>query len=130
MSGGGAQGHLAIIMTQVEYSAISAMPWAEPYTHGSTPLITDGTNAVDASQIARLHDEFRLIHANSNNVDQPLERIILEAYDNMYTSQFKDYLRQYESRSALEILMHLIQTYAFINPTPQDDGHNQLSRPN
>jgi hypothetical protein len=30
MAGGGAHGHLGIIMTQVEYAAISATPWVEP----------------------------------------------------------------------------------------------------
>jgi hypothetical protein len=35
----------------------------------------------------------------------------------MYTSQLEDYLLQYANRSALEILMHLKQTYGFINPS-------------
>jgi hypothetical protein len=45
------------------------------------------------------------------------KKLILEAYDNMYTSQLEDYLLQYANRSALEILMHLKHTYGFINPT-------------
>jgi hypothetical protein len=49
VSGGGAHGYLGIIMTQIEYSDISATPWVEPYNPGATPLIADGTNAVDAS---------------------------------------------------------------------------------
>jgi hypothetical protein len=31
MAGGGSHGHIGIIMTQVEYPAISASPWVEPY---------------------------------------------------------------------------------------------------
>jgi hypothetical protein len=34
-----------------------------------------------------LHDELRCIYTNRVNVDQALKRIILEAFDNMYTSQ-------------------------------------------
>jgi formylmethanofuran dehydrogenase subunit A len=30
MAGGGAHGHLGIIMTQVEYATISTSPWVEP----------------------------------------------------------------------------------------------------
>jgi hypothetical protein len=41
---------------------------------------------------------------------------MLEAYDNMCTSQLEDYLLQYTNRSALEAIMHLKQTYGFINP--------------
>jgi hypothetical protein len=52
MLGGGAHGHLGIIMTQVEYTAISTSPWIEPYNPNATPAIPPGTTAVDAAQIA------------------------------------------------------------------------------
>jgi hypothetical protein len=62
MVGGGAHaahGHLGITMNQVEYAAISATPWVEPFNPGAIPIIPPGTNAMDAAQIARMHDEFR-----------------------------------------------------------------------
>jgi hypothetical protein len=127
MSGGGAHGHLGIIMTHVEYAAISAMPWEEPFNHGATPIIPASINAVDAAHIARMHAEFRCIHTNRINVDQTLEHIMLEAYDNMYTSQLEDYLLQYANRSALEVLMHLKQTYGFINPTQLAENYNKMT---
>jgi hypothetical protein len=99
--GGGAHGHLGIIMTQVEYGAISATPWVKPLNHCSIPIIPVGTNAVDAAQIARMHDEFCRIYTNRINVDQALNRIMLEAYDNIYTSELEDYLIQYANSSAL-----------------------------
>jgi hypothetical protein len=111
MAGGGAHGHLRIIMTQVEYAAISATPWVRPYNPNAIHIIPPGTNAVDGAQIARMHDKFCRIYTNIINVDQALNRIILEAYDNMYTSQLEDYLLQYTNHSALEILMHLKHTY-------------------
>jgi hypothetical protein len=117
MAGGGAHGHLGIIMTQVEYAAISASPWVEPFNPNDIPIIPSGTNAVDADQLARMHAECRSIYTNRINVEQALKKLILEAYDNMYTSQLEYYLLQYANRSALEILMHLKQTYGFINPT-------------
>jgi hypothetical protein len=101
MSGGGDHGHLGIIMTQVEYSVISTMPWAEPCNPGATLLIAAGTNTVDATQIDQILDEFRRIHTKCINVDQALKRIILEEYNNMYTSQLEDYLLQYANRLAL-----------------------------
>jgi hypothetical protein len=79
----------------------------EPFNPGSIPIIPAGTNAVDAAQIARMHDEFHHIYTNRINVDQLLKIIMLEAYDNMYTSQLEDYLLQYANRSALEVLVHL-----------------------
>jgi hypothetical protein len=103
MYGGGSHGHLGIIMTQVEYSAISATPWVEPYNPVATLLIAAGINAVDAAKIARLRDEFRRIRTNHINVYQALKRIILEAYDNIYTSQLEYYLLKYANRLALEI---------------------------
>jgi hypothetical protein len=127
MEGGGAHGHLGIIMTQVEYAAISASPWVETYNHNATPIIPPGTTAVVAAQIARMHAECRRIYTNRINVDQALKKLILEAYDNMYTSQLEDYLLQYANRSALEILIHLKQTYGFINPTQLAEKYNKMT---
>jgi hypothetical protein len=79
MAGGGAHGHLRIIMTQVEYAAISATPWVKPYNPNAIHIIPPGTNAVDGAQIARMHDKFCRIYTNIINVDQALKRIILEA---------------------------------------------------
>jgi hypothetical protein len=72
----------------------------EPYNPNTIPIIPPGTNAVDAAEIARMHDEFHRIYTNIINVDQALKRIILEAYNNMYTSQLEDYFLQYANRSA------------------------------
>jgi hypothetical protein len=129
MAGGGAHAHLGIITTQVEYAAISATPWVEPFNHGAIPTIPPGTNAVDAAQITRMHDEFCRIYINRINVDQVLKRVMLEAYENMYTSQLEDYLLQYSNRSALEVLVHLKQTYGFINPTQLAENYNKMTAP-
>jgi hypothetical protein len=109
--------HLGIIITQVEYSCISGTHLAEPFDPGTISLIANGTYPVNAAQIMRLHDEFRRAHTTRGNANQALKRIILEAYNNMYTSQLEDYLLQYTNRSALDILVHLKTTYGFINTT-------------
>jgi hypothetical protein len=62
-------------------------------------------------------------------VDQALKHIILEAFDNMYTSQLEDYSLQYSNRSALEMLMHFKQTYDFINPTQLAENYNKMTAP-
>jgi hypothetical protein len=86
MSGGGSHGHLVIIVNTVEYAFITTMPWAETHNPGPIPVIAHDTDPVDAAQLVRIYDEFRRIHTNRVNVDQALKRILLEAYDKMYTS--------------------------------------------
>jgi hypothetical protein len=129
MAGGGAHGHLGIIMTQVEYAAISESPWVEPFNPNAIPIIPSGTNAVDAAQLACMHAECCRIYTNRINVEQALKMFILEAYDSMYTSQIDYYLLQYSNSSALEILMHLKQTYGFINPTQLAENYNKMLAP-
>jgi hypothetical protein len=129
MAGGGSHRHLGIIMTQVDYATISTSPWVEPYNPNAVPIIAPGTTAVYAAQISRMHAECRRIYTNRINVDQALKKLILEAYDNMYTSQLEDYLLQYANRSALEFLMHLKQTYGFIIPTQLAENHNKMTAP-
>jgi hypothetical protein len=129
MAGGGAHGHLGIIMSQVEYAAVTVSPWVEPFNPNAIPIIPPDTNAVDEAQLARMHADFCHIYTNLINVDQALKKLILEAYDNIYTSQLEDYLLQYAKRSALEILMHLKQNYGFINPTQLTDNYNNMTAP-
>jgi hypothetical protein len=129
MAGGGAHGHLGIIMTQVEYAAISASPWVKPYNPNAITIIPPGINAVDAAQFSGMHDECRRTYTNIINVDQELKQIMLEAYGNMYASQLEDYLLQYANHSALEILMFLKQTYGFINPTQLAENYNKMTAP-
>jgi hypothetical protein len=129
MAGGGVHGNLGIIMTQVEYATISTSPWVEPYNPSAVPIIPPGTTAVDAAQIAQMYAECLRIYTNRINVDQAIKKKILEAYDNMYTSQLKDYLLQYANRSALEILMHLKQTYGFIYPKQLAEHYNKMTAP-
>jgi hypothetical protein len=76
-----------------------------------------------------MHAECRHVYTNRINVDQSLKKLILEAYDNMYTSQLEDYLLQYANRSALETFMHLKQTYGFINPTQLTENYNKMTAP-
>jgi hypothetical protein len=129
MAFGDAHGHLGIIMSQVEYAAVSASPWVEPFNPNDIPITPPGTNTVDTAQLARMHAECRHIYTNHINVDQALKKLILEAYANMYTSQVEDYLLQCANRSALEILMHLKQTYGFINPTQLAENYNNMTAP-
>jgi hypothetical protein len=84
---------------------------------------------VDAAQLARIHAECSRIYKNRINVDQALKKLILEAYNNMYTSQIEDYLLQYANRSALDIIVHLKQTYGFINPTQLPENYNKMTAP-
>jgi hypothetical protein len=76
-----------------------------------------------------MHASYRRIYTSRINVDQALKKLILEAYDNMYISQLEYYLLHYANRSALEILMHLKQTYGFINPTQLAENYNKMTAP-
>jgi hypothetical protein len=68
MVGGGAHVHLGIIMTQLEYAAISASPWVEPFNPNDIPIIPPGTNAVVASQLSLMHAECCCIYTNPNGL--------------------------------------------------------------
>jgi hypothetical protein len=82
-------------MTQIEYTVISGTPCVEPYDLGVITRIATGTDPVNTAQIVRIHDEFRPIHMTHVNVEQAIKCIILEALNNMYTSQLEDYILQY-----------------------------------
>jgi hypothetical protein len=124
---------LATFFKEDQFSTIKPVnvytTWVEPYAKWAITLITTDTDPVNTSQILRLHDEFRSVHTAHVNVDQALKCIILEACNNMYTSQMEYYLLQYANRSAYDILAHLKTTYGFINPTQLAENYNNMTAP-
>jgi hypothetical protein len=84
---------------------------------------------MDAAQLARLPDESRRIDTTRVHVDQSLNSITLEAFDNMCTSQLEYYLLQYANCSALETVVHLCTTYVFVNPTQLAENYNKMTAP-
>jgi hypothetical protein len=92
-------------------------------------IIANDTDPADYAQLARLDDELRCICTSHVNVDQALNHVILEAYDNMFTAWLEYYMLQYANMSALEILVHLLNTYTFINPTQLADSYNKMKEP-
>jgi hypothetical protein len=60
-------------------------------------------------------------------VDQALKHIILEACDNMYTSQLEGYPPTTCQSPGTQ--MHLKQIYAFINPTQLAEKYNKMTAP-
>jgi hypothetical protein len=47
----------------------------------------------------------------------------------MHTSQLEDYILQYSNLSALEVLVHLKQTYGIINQTQLAENYNKMTAP-
>jgi hypothetical protein len=70
MAGGGAHGHLGIIMTQVEYAAISASPWVETFN----------TNAITIINPTQLAENYNKMTAPINFQD-PIEKLFKKIED-------------------------------------------------
>jgi hypothetical protein len=110
-----------------EYASISYIPLSEPHDPCLIPILAHSTYPIDAAQLALLNNDLKHIFTNRVNVDQALKCLLLDAYDNMYTSELEDYLLQYTHRSAPEILGHLRTTYDSITPIHLADNCTKMT---
>jgi hypothetical protein len=113
--GGGALGHLALIMTPAVYATISVIPFAAPGNPGPTPVIPAGnpTGAIISATI-RNHTEALRIWRLYNNVDKALKQQLIRAVTRMYIRTLEDPHIGFANVTTLMLLQHLLTTYGRI----------------
>eukprot|EP00978_Attheya_sp_CCMP212_P045820 scaffold361923_cov40-Attheya_sp.AAC.1 len=121
--GGGVHGHLALVLTAVEYLAVTGVAFVPPVQPG--PLVhAAATTAAQIIKTNRLHksatNKFQVYHA----VDQALRKLLIAATPEVFIRAIKDPLLGFGRVTTLAILTHLRTTYGEI--TPEDLDKNQL----
>jgi hypothetical protein len=116
--GGGNHGHLGLVMTRVEY--IVQTPGVSAYILPPKPDAT-ATNPADATPVAAqnimlAHAEDMRAYSLANNVDKACCKSILDAFDDKFLAARSDPVVRYANETALTLIKHLKDCYAFISP--------------
>jgi hypothetical protein len=91
-AGGGRHGHLGLLMTGGQYTAISNIPFGAATDPVPVALVLLDTEDIAAANTVRMHDEQKRAFNTHINCDEVEKKLILTAFPNMYTSALEDYL--------------------------------------
>jgi hypothetical protein len=127
--GGGRHGHLGIIMTNEEYFAIAVNLFPVPVSPGPSAPVVAGMTAAVIAETTRLYREATQVYRTSNNVDQAIKKLLIEAFDDAYLSALSSETVGYANCTSLQILTHLLTFYAMLAPTELTQNYERLNTP-
>jgi hypothetical protein len=127
--GEGRHGHLGIIMTNEEYFAIVVDVFPIPDNHGPSASVVAGMTAAVITELTRLHREATQVCRTYHNVDQAIQKLIIESFDDAYLNALSDEIVGYANCTSLQLLTHLLTYYATIAPTELTQSCDRLNAP-
>jgi hypothetical protein len=129
--GGGALGHLGLIVSDASYATIAPATedgpthWEIPSSPGRAPGNTDGT----AAQIgAARHTWDEAVHTYRTSVQQVLKKQIITVFEPMYFYVLNDDIVGFANITAHEMLDHLFTTYCNITAVDLENNFEQMRR--
>ena len=113
--GGGANGHLGLVLTDVEYTFVSAIPYVKPVHPGQLVIPPATTNYV-ATSMKEDHKEAIRVFKEAINVEQALIKQLGHALPELYLKRFRNRHTNSITETIPNILTHLFTTYGKITP--------------
>jgi hypothetical protein len=126
--GGGASGHLGIIVYESAYTIVAPtgengpILWVNPTTPGRAPAVIDQGTAEQLSAARHSWEEAVLTFRTYNNVQQALKKQFITVLEPMYLDILNDEMVGFTNIISREMLEHLFLTYGSI--TAVDLEHN------
>ena len=116
--GGGAHGHLGLVLTAADYALVSATPYIRP-NHPGTLTLPAGVGVTNLQQeIARdnLQENLRVFH-ECVNVEKALIKQLNQALPSEYLKQYRNVHSNTITASLLVILTNLFTRYGQVSDT-------------
>jgi hypothetical protein len=113
--GGGAHGHLGLVMTAQQYQIVSPVPYLRP-EHPGALTIPNGTARHLAEQMERDWKEALRVFHEVRGVEKALTQQVVAAVEETYLLSFKSRVTGQFNGNLLDILNHLLATYGEISP--------------
>jgi hypothetical protein len=123
LGGGGALGHLGIIVSVVAYEIVAPThPWADPAAPGWGPEVIAASTSAQISAARHFWEENVQTFCTYNTVEQSIKKQIITVFEPMYLDILNDDIFGFAYTSAREILDHLFLSCGSI--TDVDLEHN------
>jgi hypothetical protein len=116
-------------MTHNEYFAVAADVFLVPSNPGASSKVVAGMTAAVIAEMTRLHRDATQVYRTYHNMDQAINKLIIEAFDDAYLNALLDEVVGYENCTSLQLLTHLLTFYAMIAPTELTQNYKLLNTP-
>jgi hypothetical protein len=127
--GGGNHGNLGLMMTPVEY--IMQIPgvagYSRPPKPDATATIPAEATPVAAHNLILAHAEKMRAYRLANNVDKACCKSIRDAFDDKFLTARADPVVRYAKQTAISLITHLKECYAFISPIELVSNYERMS---
>jgi hypothetical protein len=125
--GGGANGHLALIMPDATYLARTGLAFNPPAHPGENPIHPPGATQAQINEINRLYYSALAEHSRFLTVAEELKKQLFAAVDKLYFRILADPLMGFADVSCQTLLAHLHATYGVIEREEIDANRDRLS---
>jgi hypothetical protein len=132
--GGGALGHLCLIVSDAAYAIIAPtgkndpILWTNPTAPGCAPAVLDQGTAAQLSAARHSWEEAVLTFRTFNMVQQALKKQIITVFEPMYLDILNNDMVGFANITARELLDHLLLTYGNITAVDLEKTFEQMRK--
>ena len=127
--GGGAHGHLGLLLGPATYLALTGDEFDFPDDPGATPTIPHGTTLANTNRIIREHTTLLKTFQECIRTDNALKQQIQDAFDPVYLRGLRNRHTAFANVRALQMVQHLYTNYGPITQVDLDDNYKRLNAP-
>ena len=106
--GGGANGHVGLIMKVTLYVTLSATAYVAPIEPPLTPVVPPTATSAARQHLRDQHAEEQRIYTNHVNMDDALKTQLLDAVEDPYVSELRIHYTGYMGVTTRDLLDHLM----------------------
>jgi hypothetical protein len=129
-TGGGAHGHLGLLMTDAAYIAISGgIPFVAPVHPGIAPVHAANATQFQITETNRQYEANVKIFNVFMQCCLKLKQQILAAVDHLYTQALEDEDFGYAQVEPIDLLDHLWDIYGTVTPEEIEKNRTRLIKP-
>ena len=123
--GGGAHGHLGIMLSATEYANVSLVNYVRP-VHPGILSIPAGTANYESTRLTNEHKELVRLNREANNVEASLLKQLSKALPELYLKSFRNEYSNTFTVDLQTILHYLFTTYGYITPEELQEQKDKL----
>jgi hypothetical protein len=124
--GGGAHGHLGLVLTPAQYATLSPTPFVRP-VFPATLVIPAGTTAVAAANMERTYKEEIRLFREVMGVENALKQQLNKAVGSAFLDAIRDPITFVLQGTIADNLAFLVNTYGNVTPESLNDKFEEVS---